>query len=537
MSQGLKLRHVAVRLALAVFALLLPFCSALLNPNPDSLSYRDADARDTIYGMDNGDEKQDVQEDRLPDIVNDNVEIVDGYDGGVDVEDEIDMLDVVYPDDGSEGPSDMPTDETEEEIAEIFDIYYDYDDVMDGEVDADEPECGNGIIEETEECDNDSACCIECIMQPDFTPCVVVTDPDRDYDICISGECRSPGCGDETCNPPGPHFPLPDTNQRACYDGDGALMDPCPGTPSDPSCATTSFCGQDAQYGWDTEHEASLRFTVSEPGPAGQPVVLDNVTGLEWQGCPSGQSGSDCSEGSLNTMDWEAAIAYCEALTWGGLEDWRLPDRYELQSIVDYGRVHPSIDASAFPGTSSYYFWSSSSYAASPSRAWYEYFGCGETKLCYKDEVNAVRCVRRSEASNERFTRTGSDEPVVTDNVTGLVWQGCPAGLSNSDCSIGSYIMQNWQGSLSYCESLNWGGHEDWYLPDIKELASIVDDHTADPCIDASAFLGTPSIFFWSASYLSISPSYALGVYFFWGGVSNFGKVGEAAVRCVRHGP
>jgi len=56
-------------------------------------------------------------------------------------------------------------------------------------------------------------------------------------------------------------------------------------------------------------------------------TVFDAATGLTWQ---QGDSGAGA--------DWQGALAYCEALTLGGADDWRLPDAKELQSIVDYGR-------------------------------------------------------------------------------------------------------------------------------------------------------------------------------------------------------
>jgi hypothetical protein len=58
---------------------------------------------------------------------------------------------------------------------------------------------------------------------PDFTPCSRVTSPDYSYDICVNGECVSPGCGDISCNAPGPSFVPPDTDQRACFDASAAV--------------------------------------------------------------------------------------------------------------------------------------------------------------------------------------------------------------------------------------------------------------------------------------------------------------------------
>ncbi len=59
----------------------------------------------------------------------------------------------------------------------------------------------------------------------------------------------------------------------------------------------------------------------------GNGTVTDRSSGLMWTKQDSGKA-----------MKWEQALGYCEALTTGGYDDWRLPDVKALQYIVDYGR-------------------------------------------------------------------------------------------------------------------------------------------------------------------------------------------------------
>ena len=40
----------------------------------------------------------------------------------------------------------------------------------------------------------------------------------------------------------------------------------------------------------------------------------------------------------ITYSNWEQALSYCENLSLGGRDDWRLPTAKELQSIVDYSR-------------------------------------------------------------------------------------------------------------------------------------------------------------------------------------------------------
>jgi len=252
-----------------------------------------------------------------------------------------------------------------------------------------------------------------CSGQPDFTPCQLATTPDLWYDICVDGVCVSPGtCGNAACNPPGPSFAqadvtpgwlYPDTDQRVCDDASGPIAT-CPGgVPTDNSaCASgglggVAFCGQDAQYGWDTYHPQSDRFTVTA---GAEPVVTDNVTGLMWQGCAAALGGNACDTGFMGVFLFGQALQYCNNLNWGGYGDWRLPDYYELLSIVDFGRTVPAIDPSAFPSTPTTWFWTSSLIAGSVGYAWLVEFSSGHTCTCggygvgALNNVNYARCVR-----------------------------------------------------------------------------------------------------------------------------------------------
>ena len=65
------------------------------------------------------------------------------------------------------------------------------------------------------------------------------------------------------------------------------------------------------------------------------------------------------------TYTWQQALAYCEDLDLAGHTDWRLPDRNELQSIVDYSRSDPAIDPLFSTVASNY--WSSTTYAYIPT--------------------------------------------------------------------------------------------------------------------------------------------------------------------------
>lgn len=54
---------------------------------------------------------------------------------------------------------------------------------------------------------------------------------------------------------------------------------------------------------------------------------------------------------------------------------------------------------------------------------------------------------------------------VLIDNKTGLMWQDNHATKST---------MKDWKGAMDFCQALQLAGHDDWRLPTIKELESVI---------------------------------------------------------------
>ena len=406
---------------------------------------------------------------------------------------------------------------------------------------------GEGELNPLNDCEgcNPSADRTRWTPRFDFSPCNMVTSPDRSYDICSAGVCISPGCGDVSCNPPGPHFRLPDTGQRDCFD---AIAVPCSsaagGSPCDPS-GLPDLCGQDAQYGWDTVHPPADRF-VRDLSVTEQPTVFDVVTGLRWQGCAAGLAGPSCSEGWRWVQAWEDAVEYCDTLSWGGWDDWHLPDVFEFHSLVDYGAPDTAIDPIGFPGSPPDSFWSLSfvepavvADAAWAHMLWHRWL-ISEVRV---SEALAVRCVRGGTpvGVRQRYDRTEPvpEQPIVSDNVTGLVWQGCTAGTEGSACGRGDPMRTTWQNALGECEALLWAGWDDWRLPDAKELFSIVDTRRASPAVPMVYFPRVARDQTWTSTTQADQPDVARVVTLAPDGAavtlpkaSDFG-----AVLCVRGGP
>lgn len=116
---------------------------------------------------------------------------------------------------------------------------------------------------------------------------------------------------------------------------------------------------------------------------AANDVVTDNVTGLMWQRTMD-----------VNRYLWDGAKAYCDNLVLAGHDDWRLPWRIELVSLIDYNQVSPVIDPVAFPNAPAEGCWSASLFAGSNSDAWFVWFFNGDTYATATTNDLYVRCVR-----------------------------------------------------------------------------------------------------------------------------------------------
>ena len=271
---------------------------------------------------------------------------------------------------------------------------------------------------------------------------------------------------------------------------------------------------------------------------AGNEIVTDHITGLQWQDdlaaktvqkqwletityqqC-TGTNGQTLDATQCSVTAGDTATTYCTNLTLGGHTDWRLPTRKELVSLSDYGQIGPAMDAT-FQNTASSYYWSSTTYVGNVSSAWRVYFGLGTQYYIIKSNGYYVRCVRAGDAvPPPDFTKTGN---IVTDNSTGLQWQDDTLGAS-----------MNWQAAIDYCEALSLDGFNDWRLPNLKELTSIVDDSTSSPAIE-STFQNTTSYYWSSTTYLgNVSRAWTVGSGN--GNHSNNPKSNGNSVRCVRAG-
>jgi hypothetical protein len=141
----------------------------------------------------------------------------------------------------------------------------------------------------------------------------------------------------------------------------------------------------------------TTRFTDNGNG-----TVKDNLTGLIWL------KNANCA----GTKTWDDALTWANGLASGSCSltdsstagQWRLPNRYELESLLDMAFYDPALsnaagtakwlEGDAFSGVQSSYYWSSTTYANSTSYAWFVYFNGGLVYYYYNSLTLYVWPVR-----------------------------------------------------------------------------------------------------------------------------------------------
>lgn len=130
------------------------------------------------------------------------------------------------------------------------------------------------------------------------------------------------------------------------------------------------------------------------------------------------------------------------------------------------------------------------------------------------------------------------DGGYLVDRATGLMWQRCPLGFQwlNSSCQTESNLSggTDWQSALKAAAGAAHGEYDDWRLPNIKELETIVDRSCWDPAVSGILFPSTPSALFWTSSPDAVRPDVAAVVDFSKGAHRGLKKTNFALIRLVR---
>ena len=317
-------------------------------------------------------------------------------------------------------------------------------------------------------------------------------------------------------------WPVPDTGQTKCYDT-GDEISPCP-KPGEP------YYGQDANYRTYPMSYTKLDSNGNRllDSASEWVAVQDNVTGLIWEvkhnkdGNQNFNNPNDADNhytwynrnsqenaGEPGTpgdgTDTEDFINALNAQKYGGYSDWRLPTPVELFSLINISsfRQGVCINTSYFPNTNfdtnalwtnsehmiSEEYWASFSNIHYSSNAWYvDFYQAVMKHNASKHYSRSVRAVRGEQfGGNDAFIVNG--DGTVTDPRTGLTWQQTEKHIAHIDNLFG------------YVESLELGGYNDWRVPTIKELSTIISFDRYDPAINESFFPYSNYMKFYSSTF------------------------------------
>ena len=234
--------------------------------------------------------------------------------------------------------------------------------------------------------------------------------------------------------------------------------------------------------GEDNDFNINVPFFINH----GNGTTTDTVTGLMWQIGDGGE------------MTVENAAIYCDTLTLGGYNDWRLPNVYEAYSILNHQNNNPAMDVTVFAKTGAEYWWTSQKQANDATKVWCTNTGGGAGNHPKTETISAggtkkfhVRAVRDIAVpiSIEHFSIAST--ATVIDNLTGLMWQR-------------QFIKDTltWESALTYADTATDAGYTDWRLPNVKELQSIADVSRLNPCLNSNYFTANPAMKCWSSTTL-----------------------------------
>ena len=264
-----------------------------------------------------------------------------------------------------------------------------------------------------------------------------------------------------------------DTGQTAFYNDSQEIPEPLTGAP---------FYGQDAHYDG----------TQPSYNDNGDGTVTDLNTGLMWQKIPD-----------LDTKKTYAeAVAGAATFNLAEYSDWRLPTIKELYSLIDFRGHIRTTEETSTPYIDTNYFdfaygdesagerlidaqyWSNTEYVGTTMNGNATVFGVNfadgrikgypKQKPSGTENAQFVRYVRGNISYGDN-TYVDNDDGTITDLATGLMWQKDDSGAG-----------KNWEDALSYAENLTLAGHDDWRLPNAKELQSIIDYTRAPDATDSA---------------------------------------------------
>jgi hypothetical protein len=337
-------------------------------------------------------------------------------------------------------------------------------------------------------------------------------------------------------------YALNDTGELMC-EVNGQLTTSCAGT------GTDAAYGRDVKYPSNGNGLAGFNFTklaadgtVLKKSATQWACVKDNVNGLVWENKTSDGGIHDVNrQFNYTNAPISALVDASNQAALCGFSDWRVPSRRELVSIFSYDPTDHGrdgfIDNTFFNPTVFGYYWTSSQYNRLPRELsyWTVDFKSGFNLEGHytgdSNNLNYARIVRSKSNYGVNAFEASGDE--VIDHATKLVWKRCTEGQqwSGTTC-LGTTLWFTMADALARANALAAATGQNWRVPNVKELDSIVDiDKKAAPAIDKDFF---PAAFNWTWFWAVTTGDVNSVAYSFRDGEAANGVSGPTGLRLVR---
>ncbi|MFY8352590.1 DUF1566 domain-containing protein [Pseudoalteromonas sp. SSM20] len=152
--------------------------------------------------------------------------------------------------------------------------------------------------------------------------------------------------------------------------------------------------------------------------------------------------------------------------------------------------------------------------------------------------LTAQTCLTSVPETTPTSQFTINTDGTVTDNLTGIMWMRCSIGQSwdtNNQTCTGGVEQLTWQQALKSASQYQYAGFNDWQLPNVKELSTIVDRQCVDAAINQTLFPATLAQNYWTSTSGVGSASQAWAVAFYSGKTNLRSKTSDIHLRLMRY--
>jgi len=266
-------------------------------------------------------------------------------------------------------------------------------------------------------------------------------------------------------------------------------------------------------------------------------VILDTRTNLIW-----------ARNASLSDfpLTWKEALDFINTMNDSklyGYNDWKLPNRKELYSLMSLDDINPSLPLGhPFDSVFNGYYWTATTCARLPDQAWYIHLGGARVFKGMKYQSYMVWPVRENKEGDSKIMQTGqqkcydekgdfidcsgtgqdgefqsgiqvpghrfeANDRTITDTFTNRMWL--------KDANIYNEPL-NWQSAINEIEAINQEkifGYNNWRLPGIRDLESLTDLGQHSPALSTNHPFDRIQEFYWSSTASAYDSDYAWALY------------------------